>query len=115
MLYEVITWAHAALAGLYHADWREAEAQSSFEEAYRLAPNDPDVLSAYAYFMDDIGDHEGSLVLALRLAELDPTDADASQYLIGLIRLARHEYDAAAERFRRSLEFSPRSARNNFV
>lgn len=85
---------HASLAAIDHANWRWADAQRGYENAYNLNPKDTDMLLAYGTFKRDIGDYEGSIALFKRLAELDP-NADRSQLAISY-RYAR-DYAQAIE------------------
>ena len=64
--------AHAALAELHLDYWREDEARAAFELAAELSPNDPMVLSQFAWFNSMTGEYRDAKSLARRVIDLSP-------------------------------------------
>ena len=78
--------------------WHWPEAEASFKAALELAPNDPDVLLQYAYFLTYSGEFDQALVLARRRLVLDPQSV-ASNNGLAFIALAARQPQEALERF----------------
>lgn len=78
--------------------WRWHEAETSFRLALELAPNDPDALLQYAYFLTYAGEFERALELATRRLAFDPQSV-ASNNGLAFIALAAHKPELALERF----------------
>ncbi len=98
--------AHAALAGLYQANWLGAEAEQAFQRAYQLSPNDADVVMLYGRFKRYRGEYDESIRLNRRSVELDPNHEDRRNQLAFAYRFAK-DHAAAASAFRTAIEFSP--------
>ncbi len=98
--------AHAALAGLYQANWLGVEAEQAFQRAYQLSPNDADVVMLYGRFKRYRGEYDESIRLNRRTVELDPNLAVRRVQLAFAYRFAK-DHAAAASAFRTAIEFSP--------
>jgi DNA-binding winged helix-turn-helix (wHTH) protein/TolB-like protein/tetratricopeptide (TPR) repeat protein len=98
--------AYLALGRLYQYRWRWAEAKQAFERAAELAPDNPDVLRAFAHFASHTGLYKRAVSLATRTTELLPTHAGA-QFRLGTTNLYAADLDAAIAAFRNAVELDP--------
>ena len=99
-----LAYAYLALAYIHENNWRGAEAQDAYGRAYEISPNDPGVLTNYASFLSNSGDHAEAVRLAERRRELDPTGGIAS---LGAILWGAGELERSVEVFRDYLTFRP--------
>lgn len=65
--------AHAALATVHRVYGRSEERREALERAIELSPNDPEVLSDWANFVSNMGQHDEAIATAQRVAELAPS------------------------------------------
>jgi tetratricopeptide (TPR) repeat protein len=98
--------AYLALGRLHQYRWRWTEAQQAYESAFKLAPDNPDVLRAIAPFASHIGDHSTAVALATRTTELLPSESGA-HFRLGTTRLYSGDYDSAIAAFYRTIELNP--------
>jgi len=98
--------ANAALAKVNLYNWRIAAAESDFERALLLSPNDSEVLRWYANFKWFQEQHDDAIQFAKRAVELDPENP-CYYDLLGRIFHSSGNSGAAAKAFRRSIEFNP--------
>ncbi|MEE8094485.1 MAG: hypothetical protein V3T47_09645, partial [Gammaproteobacteria bacterium] len=98
--------AHGALAAIDDVNWRWAEARRRAELAYRLSPNDSNVLLQYVRFTRSAGEYAESIRANERWAQLDPTSAVLYQQLAVTQRYAR-DYDAGAAAAQKAIELDP--------
>jgi TolB-like protein/Flp pilus assembly protein TadD len=104
--------AYVALGLLHQSLWRGAEAEAALEQAYRLSPNDPSVLTEYARFKRYVGDYEEAVRADERAVELDPNSRLRHSQL-GASYSALGEDDRAAASFRRAIELEPSNLGNH--
>jgi Flp pilus assembly protein TadD len=69
-------WAHTYLGAAYKYAGRFAEADRSYLEAVRLAPQDPDILGNYALMLDSVGDLGAAEAYYLRALAASPDHAN---------------------------------------
>jgi len=58
-----------------------SEAAAAYEEALKLAPNDPDLLLKTGIYKLTAGDHEQAIKLLQQCTKILPNDGDAQYYL----------------------------------
>ncbi|HSG64790.1 MAG TPA: hypothetical protein VLD39_07310 [Gammaproteobacteria bacterium] len=95
---------HAALASIHHANWRWAEAERAYSDAYRLNSNDTAVLGAYATLKRDVGDYTEAIRLFRRAVELDPRQS-ANQ--LAITYRYNRDYEAAIRVHREQIALNP--------
>jgi TolB-like protein/Tfp pilus assembly protein PilF len=100
--------AHAALAKVNLYNWRIAAAESDFEQALNLSPNESEVLRWYANFKWFQEQHDDAIQFAKRAVELDPENPYYYD-LLGRVFHSSGNSGAAVKAFRRSIEFNPGS------
>lgn len=100
--------AQAALAVVYQANWRGADAERAFQRALELSPNDVRVLWQYGEFKRFRRDYEAAIRLGQRAIELNPNDLDA-RIELGITHRFAADWDAAAEAFQEVLSLNPAS------
>jgi len=92
--------AYLAIAELEQVSWRWEEARQAFEQALRLSPNDPSVLSRYIWHNSYSGRHAEAIAAAERLVDLEASPG--AYYRLG----TAFGYAGDLEAARRSLEHS---------
>ena len=94
------SWAHWSLAACYVYGGNHELGLMGFEKAVALNPNDPDVLSDYAYYLNYAGDHEQALRQAKKAIRLNPQYPQ--WYLLQLIQIyfQNGQYKSAIETFK---------------
>jgi cytochrome c-type biogenesis protein CcmH len=104
---DVAGWARLGRA--YAVLGRPADARGAYERALKLAPNDLEVLSDYAwtlYNQDPSNTGEPVLSLYTRLIGLDPDHRDALWFL-GFAAYQKGDYTQAIKRWERLLKLVP--------
>ena len=86
-----------------------ADAGPVYEEALKLAPDDPDLLLKTGIFKLAAGDYEQALRLLRRCAKLLPADGDAHYYLAQAYHLNGQD-DLALAAIRKALKAAPDNA-----
>jgi tetratricopeptide (TPR) repeat protein len=99
--------AHAYLAELYQKQWKWAEAESEFQRALELKPNDATVQRGYADWLACQGRTEEALARALLARELDPL---ANADTVAWHSLLARRYDESVREYRSALALHPDSA-----
>jgi len=97
--------AHAALAELHLDYWREDEARSAYELAAELSPNDPVVLSNYAWFSSAAGHYQEAIAIAQRVVDLSPGPEELER--IGETYLFLGDLDTAVAIAQQAVNMSP--------
>jgi len=64
--------AYVALANIHRLNWRAAEAETAYERALQLAPNDPYSLGNFSSFLNALAEHDQAISFGLRANQLDP-------------------------------------------
>jgi len=85
---------------------RTPEAAAAYEQALKLAPNDPDVLLKTGVYKLTAGDKEEAIKLLLRCSRILPHDGDAQYYLAQAYHLNGRD-DLALPAIRQSLKAEP--------
>ena len=93
-------------AMLLEEDGQSSEAGALYEEALKLAPNDPDLLLKAGIYKLAIGDREKALKLLQHCARILPADGDAQYYLAQAYHL-NGQNDLALSAIRKSLKAEP--------
>ncbi len=97
--------AHAALGFAHMANWRGADAEGAFQQAYRLNP-DADVAEMYGRFKRYRGEYDEAIRLGERSVQLDPNSWSRHNQL-GITYSRARNYDTAATNLRIGLETNP--------
>ncbi len=97
--------AHAALAELHLDYWREDEARSAYELAAELSPNDPVVLSNYAWFSSATGHYQEAIAIAQRVVDLNPGPGELER--LGETYMFLGDLDTAAAIAQQVVNMSP--------
>ncbi len=100
--------AHAALGFAHMANWRGADAEEAFQQAYRLNP-DADVAEMYGRFKRYRGEYDEAVRLGERSVQLDPASFTRHNQL-GIAYSRAGNYDAAATSLQSALVFNPTNA-----
>ncbi|HET6177419.1 MAG TPA: tetratricopeptide repeat protein [Candidatus Sulfotelmatobacter sp.] len=82
---------------------KNSEAAAAYEEALKLAPNDPDLLLKTGIYKLAAGDREQAVKLLLRCTKIAPGDGDAQYYLAQAYHLNGQD-DLALPAIRQSLK-----------
>ncbi len=91
---------------LLEDDGRIPEAAAAYEQALKLAPNDPDLLLEVGKYKLTAGEKEEALKLLQHCVRLLPADGDAQYYLAQAYHLTGHD-DLALRAIRLSLKAEP--------
>ena len=102
--------AYAVLANIHVRNWRGAEAQSVYERALRLLPNDVSVLQSYVLFRGRTDHAEEAIGLATRAIELAPNEAEPLRVLAQAHEFAGN-LDEASDAYRRVISMVPGDTR----
>jgi type IV pilus assembly protein PilF len=97
------------MAGLVYLELRDnAQAQSAFDRALRLAPGDPDVLHNYGWFLCQTGREDQSLQFFMRAAEAPLYRTPAKSYAAaGQCALKQGRIADATAYFDRAVRLDP--------
>ena len=87
-------YAHAAMAAVQQGNFNIAAASEEYRRAVELAPGDARLVSAYSYFVSQIGNQAESLRLAQKVLELDPLNQDSYENWVGALFDARRYEEA---------------------
>ncbi len=87
---------------------RNTEAATAYEEALRLAPNDPDLLLKTGVYKLTFGEVEQAIKLLQRCTKINPRDGDAQFYLAQAYHLNGQD-DLALPSIRQSLKLDPKN------
>ena len=93
-------------AMLLEEEGRSSDAGATYEEALKLAPNDPDLLLKTGIYKLAQGDRAQALTLLQHCARILPADGDAQYYLAQAYHLNGHD-DLALSAIRKSLKAEP--------
>jgi len=85
---------------------QNSEAAASFEEALKLAPNDPDLLLKSGIYKLAMGDRDEAITRLMHCTKLLPGDGDAQYYLAQAYHLNEQD-DLALLAIRQSLKAEP--------
>ncbi len=101
--------AYASLAELaFFHEWNWTKAGEEFSKALQLAPNDADILAAYAIFLVSMGRQEQALTQMRKAQQLDPVSEKTNLTHIYALYLA-HQYDDAIVEAKQALDLFPDS------
>ncbi len=92
--------------GQLHAGLKNAIAVRYFDSAIRIQPDNPAVIHAKAYYLQEKGDLKGSLALFKKMANIDAQNQDA-YFNAGLLYLDMDSIQAAYRQFDLTLKVSP--------
>jgi TolB-like protein/Tfp pilus assembly protein PilF len=98
--------AHLAIAGVHELDWQRVAAETAYQKALALSPNDPAVASAFARFKRMTGEFPEAIRLNQIAVRLDPNTRVHWQQL-GVTYLHAGEVDAAIPALRNALALEP--------
>lgn len=101
--------AHAQMAlGLatMYGKRRFAEARPAFEESYRLAGGDANIIIPYALFSSYFGNSEAAIAATAKAMRLDPLNSGAFRYA-GLAMFYGRRFDEAVGLFRKAIAIKP--------
>ena len=101
---------YATLARAYVDSERWADGLDAGERGLSIAPDDVDVIRAYAYALQSVGSYDDAADYLQRAIELRPTYMPVHFELGGLF-LARDEDQSAIDIYNRILSLDPRNAR----
>jgi tetratricopeptide (TPR) repeat protein len=101
--------AHIVRARVHIDNWRGEDAQLEGDQALRLSPNDPEVLTWYSWIKTNLDQNEEAMRYLERAVELDPNNGDGYFFLGGSLMWAGR-YEDASETLRDCLEIDPRQA-----
>jgi len=94
---DTLAEAYISLAGIqYFYDWDWPGCRKNIERGLELNPNSPDAHVIYAYYLDLMERHDGSLAEIKRAQELDPL-ALVIKVDIGIRHYIARRYDQAIE------------------
>jgi DNA-binding winged helix-turn-helix (wHTH) protein/TolB-like protein/Flp pilus assembly protein TadD len=99
--------AHIALAHIrcwYDWDWSDAE--SEFNRASQLSPNNPMATPYYASYLITMGRHQEAVSTIRQAQRLTPLSLNINVQVVRILYFARH-YDEAIEQCRKTLELEP--------
>jgi serine/threonine-protein kinase len=98
--------AYAALASVHRDRWQWARADSAYQRALALSPNDPETIDQYAQFLGIAGRLQDALAWMERARRLDPLSPviTASE---GAILLTLHHADSAVTLLKRAAVLAP--------
>jgi len=99
--------AHMTLAIEAHwYEWKFATAESEFQRAIELSPNNSEAHLFYAWFLSPMGRNDEALAEARRAQQADPLFPFAS-FNMGAALLFARQWDPAIEQLRRAIELDP--------
>ncbi len=105
---DALAEAHASLAKVMsNYDWNWSGAETEFQRAIALDPNDATVHQLYSFHLWKIGRFEESISEAKRAVELDPLSLLNNRALGAAFYMAR-QYDQAIEQYKKTDELDPR-------
>ncbi|MDI6794466.1 MAG: tetratricopeptide repeat protein [bacterium] len=99
-------WVYLNLASLYDQQGRPKRAEAEFEDALRLAPDNPQILKASATFFLKRGKYDRAIILYEALAKLVPYNS-LTHYASGLSYKGAERNLEAREEFLNALELKP--------
>jgi len=98
---------YPALAALLQDRENTAEAIEVFQEAFKLYPDDKELLLEYAIFQDESGNVDGALATMAKVLDINPDEPYALNYM-GYTWAERGEkLDKALEYVKKALEIKP--------
>ena len=98
--------AHFALGLVKSLDWDWEGAEQEYQRALKLNPNFTDAMARYVSLLNRQQRFAEALLLAQRLAALDPLSPQATQ-VKGAVFLYSRQYDRALAEYRKMLELNP--------
>src|SRR5262249_51397490 len=99
--------AHASLAFVKaRYEWNWAEAEKEFHRTLELNPNYSVAYYFYADYLEVMGKHKEALGVLKKAQELDPLSIITNAEL-GVPLFFQHEYDAAIEQFKKTVDLEP--------
>jgi eukaryotic-like serine/threonine-protein kinase len=105
---DALAEAHASLAKVMsNYDWNWSGAETEFQRAIALDPNDATVHQLYSFHLWKIGRFEEAISEAKRAVELDPLSLLNNRALGAAFYMAR-QYDQAIEQYKKTDELDPR-------
>ena len=87
-------YAHAAVASVHQGNFNIAAASAEYRRSVELAPGDATLVTAYSYFVSQLGNQAESLRLAQKALELDPLNNDSYENWVGALFDARRYEEA---------------------
>ena len=87
-------YSHAAMAAVHQGSFNIAAASAEYSRAVALAPGDARLVSAYSFFVSQMGDQAESLRLGQKALELDPLNKISYENWVGALYDARRYEEA---------------------
>ena len=87
-------YAHWAMGAVHQGNFNVAAASAEYRRGIELAPGDATLVSAYSYFVSQLGNQAESLRLAQKALDLDPLNKDTHENWVGALFDARRYEDA---------------------
>ncbi len=87
-------YGHAAMASVHQGNFNIAAASAEYRRAVELAPGDATLVTAYSYFVSQLGNQAESIRLAQKALELDPLSEDSHENWVGALFDARRYQEA---------------------
>lgn len=87
-------YSHFAMASVQQGSFNIAAASAEYRRAVALAPGDSRLVSAYSFFVAQMGNQEESLRLAQKALELDPLNKISYENWVGALYDARRYEEA---------------------
>jgi tetratricopeptide (TPR) repeat protein len=107
--------AHTSLAMVrFNYDWDWSGAERGFQRAIELDSDYPNAHHWYADYLSAIGRHDQAITESERARRLDPLSPIINAWL-GWRHYFAHQYDAAVEQHRKTLELDPNFAPTHLV
>jgi TolB-like protein/Tfp pilus assembly protein PilF len=88
------SYAHAAMAAVHQGNFNVAAASAEYRRSVELAPGDATLVTAYSFFVSQLGNKGESLRLAQKALELDPLNHESYENWVGALFDARRYEEA---------------------